>query len=177
MLREAVSAPGCPCEGAVPRVAGALLVLSPPASCSLASCSCGIRLGARLFGRQPVRVERVKASLGLTRGPRAGHLPRRGVPLRVHSPWVGGPLGGLGAPIPSRAFDRTSGRVRSEPMVVGLESLRVQLGHGDLLLVHSERKFQSHPTVPPGRLLGHSESQSRAPLPGPSDFPLTATRT
>ncbi len=50
-------------------------------------------------------------------------------------------------------FDRTSGRVRSKPIVVGLESLRVQLGYGDLHVVHSERKFQSHPTVPPGRLI------------------------
>ncbi len=45
------------------------------------------------------------------------------------------------------------GRVQIRPIVVGQESIRVQLGYGGLLVVHSERKFQSHPTVPPGRLI------------------------
>jgi hypothetical protein len=45
----------------------------------------------------------LRRPLGLTRGPRAGHLPRRGVPLREQHPWVGGPLCRLGAPFPSRA--------------------------------------------------------------------------
>ncbi len=42
-----------------------------------------------------------------------------------------------------------------EPIVDGLERLLVQLGYGVLHVVHSERKFQSHPTVPPGRLIDH----------------------
>jgi hypothetical protein len=41
-----------------------------------------------------------------------------------------------------------------EPIVDGPERLLVQLGYGVLHAVHSERKFQSHPTVPPGRLRG-----------------------
>ena len=48
---------------------------------------------------------------------------------------------------------RTSGRVRSEPIVAGLVEIRVLLGYGGLHVIHSERKFQSHPTVPPGRLI------------------------
>jgi hypothetical protein len=46
--------------------------------------------------------EGLRRPLVLTRGPLAGHLPRQGVPLREHRPWVGGPLCGLGGPVPSR---------------------------------------------------------------------------
>ena len=36
---------------------------------------------------------------------------------------------------------------------MGLWRVRVLLGYDGFHAVHSERKFQSHPTVPPGRLI------------------------
>ena len=69
----------------------------------------------------------------LTRGPRAGHRPRRGVPLGGHRPWDGGPLSGLGAPVPSRAFTPARRALRRWqgpvlPIVDGLERLRYSWG-------------------------------------------------
>jgi hypothetical protein len=93
----------------------------------------------------------------LTRGPRAGHRSRRGVPLGEHRPWDGGPLCGLGAPVPSRAFTpaRRAGSGLADSRWAG--KALVQLGYASFHVVHSERKFQSHPTVPPGRLIESSD--------------------
>jgi hypothetical protein len=64
---------------------------------------------------------------------------------------------------------RAGSGLASEPIVDGLERLRIQshpaVPPGRLIgilttvipglhVVHSERKFQSHPAVPPGRLIG-----------------------
>jgi hypothetical protein len=45
------------------------------------------------------------------------------------------------------------------PIVDGLEGSGTA-GYADLPVVHSERKFQSHPAIPPGRLIGfHDNAQ------------------
>ena len=58
-------------------------------------------------------------------------------------------LTGLGPPVPRCTF---IGRGPVLPIVDGLEGLGTAR-YADLPVVHSERKFQSHPAVPPARLI------------------------
>ena len=44
---------------------------------------------------------------------------------------------------------------------MGLWRVRVLLGYDGFHVVHSERKFQSHPTVPPGRLIEFIEMKRK----------------
>jgi len=59
-------------------------------------------------------------------------------------------LTGLGPPVPRCTF---VGRGPVLPIVFGLEASGTTR-YADLPVVHSERKFQSHPAVPPARLIG-----------------------
>jgi len=58
-------------------------------------------------------------------------------------------LTGLGPPVPRCTF---VGRGPVLPIVFGLEASGTTR-YADLPVVHSERKFQSHPAVPPARLI------------------------
>ncbi len=60
-------------------------------------------------------------------------------------------LTGLGPPVPRCAV---VGRGPVLPIVDGLEGSGTAR-YAELPVVHSERKFQSHPAVPPARLIGH----------------------
>ncbi len=60
-----------------------------------------------------------------------------------------------------------------EQLVDGLERLLVQLRYGGLHVVHSERKFQSHPTVPPGRLIDDPTEGKRSKGPVQARRPKT----
>ena len=57
---------------------------------------------------------------------------------------------GLGPPVPRCAF---VGQGPVLPIVDGLEGSGTAK-YAELPVVHSERKFQSHPAVPPARLIG-----------------------
>jgi hypothetical protein len=58
-------------------------------------------------------------------------------------------LTGLGPPVPRCAF---VGQGPVLPIVDGLEGSGTAK-YAELPVVHSERKFQSHPAVPPARLI------------------------
>ena len=93
---------------------------------------------------------RMELSLVLTRGSRAGSLSAPGDPIEGVPPegWWPARLGS-GPPVPRCAF---VGQGPVLPIVDGLEGSGTA-GYADLPVVHSERKFQSHPAVPPGRLI------------------------
>ncbi len=88
---------------------------------------------------------------------RAGPCPRRGFPRGSSAQGMLARLTGLGPPVPRCTF---IGRGPVLPIVDGLEGLGTSR-YADLPVVHSERKFQSHPAVPPARLIVHA---MKAPL-------------
>ncbi len=81
---------GCPC-GSGPE--GRQRTLSTLASRLLLLCVVQLwyQTGSQVAREDAGPSREGWTSLGLTRGPRAGHFPRRGVPLREHRSWVSGP--------------------------------------------------------------------------------------
>ncbi len=85
-------------------------------------------------------------SLVLTRGSERGPV-HAGVPCGSFARVELARLTGLGPPAPRCTF---VGQGPVLPIVDGLEGSGTA-GYADLPVVHSERKFQSHPAVSPGR--------------------------
>ncbi len=82
----------------------ALLKLLPPGSCFHGVVQLRHQTESQVAREVAGSSRMGGADPWLTHGPRAGHCPRRGVPLREHRPRDGSLLYGLGAPVPSRAL-------------------------------------------------------------------------